>query len=68
MPWVGVAGAAEEVEPRAQLFEQGLRGEQLGASGRELEGERQAVEPVTEHVDRGRAVHIRSDRARANEE
>ena len=49
--FLGVAGSFEGVEPVGEPFEERLGGEQLRPGGRELERERQAVEPVAELHD-----------------
>lgn len=53
MARIGVAAAAQQVQPGAQTVEQRLRGQQLRAGSGQLEYQREAVEPLAKPVDRG---------------
>src|SRR6185437_10463585 len=62
---LGVACSLERIEPVFEAVEERLGREQLGAGGRELDREWQAVEPLAELRHAVRCGHVRAHRAGA---
>lgn len=58
MAVVGIAGAAEQIEPVTQPFEELLGREQLRTCGGELEREGESVEPLAELVQRRGSLEL----------